>query len=98
MIWLKRRFYAADFAPYQNKLGDMLMAMPAHYAEFLMVSTKTDKPLMSDYYVGLPTEVLAAAFDGFERVSEAELPREIDTFLLGDQTKEPFTQRFRFRK
>jgi hypothetical protein len=31
-------------------------------------------------------------------LSEAELPREIDTFLLGDQTKEPFTQRFRFRK
>jgi hypothetical protein len=98
MIWLKRRFYAAEFGPYQDKLGELMMAMPTRYAEFLMVSTETEKPLVSDYYVGLPTETMAPFFDGFERVTEAELPREIDTFLLGDQTKEPFTSRFRFRK
>ncbi|WP_426418464.1 hypothetical protein [Bradyrhizobium genosp. A] len=98
MIWLKRRFHAADFGPYQDKLGELMMAMPTHYAEFLMVSTETEQPLVSDYYVGLPIEALAVAFDGFERAADAELPREIDTFLLGDQTKEPFTSRFRFRK
>lgn len=98
MIWLKRRFRAADFAPHQDKLGELMMAMPTHYAEFLMVSTETEKPLVSDYYVGLPIAELARVFDGFEQVAEAELPREIDTFLLGDQTKEPFTSRFRFRK
>ena len=26
------------------------------------------------------------------------LPKEIDTFLFGDQTKEPFTSRFKFKK
>jgi len=98
MIWLKRRFYAAEFGPYQDKLGELMMAMPARYAEFLMVSTETEKPLVSDYYVGLPLAELASVFDGFGEVSEVELPREIDTFLLGDQTKEPFTSRFRFRR
>ena len=67
-----------------------MMAMPARYAEFLMISTNTDEPLTSDYYVG--------PFSSFERVSENGLPKEIDTFLFGDQTKEPFTSRFKFKK
>jgi hypothetical protein len=75
-----------------------MMAVPARYAEFLMISTNTDEPLRSDYYLGLPIESLAASFLGFERVSENDLPKEIDTFLFGDQTKEPFTSRFKFKK
>lgn len=98
MIWLKRRFYAAEFAPYQDKLGELMMATPSSYSEFLMVSTETDKPLVSDYFIGLPGEPMDRFFDGFERITEADLPSEIDTFHLGDQTKEPFTSRFRFRK
>jgi len=97
MIWLKRRFQAADYAPYQDKLAKLMMAMPTRYAEFLMVSTKVKDALTSDYYIGLPEEPLALAFDGFERMDEAELPREIDVFHLGDQTKQPFTSRFKFK-
>jgi hypothetical protein len=73
------------------------MANPTAYKEFLMVSTKTDDAGVSDYYVGVPSEPFLAAFDGFERVSEGELPKEIGVFHLGDSTKEPFTSRFRFR-
>ncbi|MCP2219915.1 hypothetical protein [Bradyrhizobium elkanii] len=97
MIWLKRQFQAADFAPYQDRLESLMSLVPTRYAEFLMVSTETSRPLISDYYVGLPDESFAGKFDGFERVAETDLPREIDTFLFGDQTKEPFTSRFKFR-
>ena len=54
-----------------------------------MVSTETGTPLVSDYFVGLPAEHLTSAFQGYERVAEADLPKEIDTFLIGDQTKVP---------
>jgi len=98
MIWLKRRFEAAQYAPYQDKLAALQLTLPARYPEFLMVSTNTETPLISDYYVGLPEQSFASAFDGFEPVTEADLPREIDTFLYGDQTKLPFKQRFKFRE
>lgn len=97
MIWLKRSFHAADFAPYQDKLADLMMAMPQRCAEFLMVSIENG-PIDGEYYVGLPDETLAPFFDRFTRVAEADLPKEIDTFHVGDQTKEPFTSRFRFKK
>jgi hypothetical protein len=35
---------------------------------------------------------------GFTSVRELELPKEIDIVLVADQTKGPFTSRFRFRK
>jgi hypothetical protein len=62
-----------------------------------MVSTNTDDALVSDYYIGVPNEAFLIGFDGFERVAEADLPKVIDTFHLGDATKEPFQSRFRFR-
>jgi hypothetical protein len=97
MIWIKKQFKAAEFAPAQDLLERFMMAMPSHYAEFLMVSTETTDPIISDFYIGLPAENLSSAFRGFERISESELPKEIDTFYVGDQTKQPFIDRFKFR-
>ena len=97
MFWAKRRFEYAAYGPYQDQLEKLLMANPTHYKEFLMVSTKTDDPAVSDYYIGVPSETFLAAFDGFERVAESDLPKEIDSFHLGDATKEPFKSRFRSR-
>lgn len=98
MIWLKKRFKHAEYGPAMDRLEKLLMAMPQRYAEFLMVSTRVGHTRESDYYVGVPTAEVAAAFPEFERITESDLPKEIDTFHLGDQTKEPFTSRFRFRK
>ncbi|WP_330083357.1 hypothetical protein [Methylocystis iwaonis] len=67
------------------------------YAEFIMVSTETPDAMVSDYYVGVPMEHLLAPFEHFERVSESQLPMIIDSFHLGDATKEPFKSRFKFR-
>lgn len=52
---------------------------------------------MSEYYVGVPNKVLFAVFDGFEEVSEGELPKEIDTLLLAAAGETEFTSRFKFK-
>lgn len=96
MIWLKRQFRAADYAPYQNILEKLMMGSPAQYPEFLMVCKHTDDPLVSDYFIGLPNDSRVALFHGFQQVAESDLPKEIDSFLLGDQTKDPFKSRFKF--
>src|SRR4051794_17638872 len=97
MIWGKRSFQRADYARYQDLLEKLLMANPAHYQQFIMVSTKTDKAGESVCYVGVPDEAFMIPFDGFERVEENHLPREIDILLIADTSKEPFKSRFRFR-
>jgi hypothetical protein len=58
----------------------------------------TEKPNVADYFVGIPTIQLSPVFDGFDAVKESDLPKEIDGFLLGDQTKDPFTSRFKFAR
>jgi hypothetical protein len=98
MIWLKRQFRAADYAPYQDILEKLLTGSPTRYAEFLMVCTNTEDPLVSDYFVGMPDDSRVGLFHGFQRIAESDLPKEIDTFLLGDQTKQPFTSRFSLKK
>ena len=98
MFWAKRRFSFAEYAPYQNRLEQLLFANPTRYAEFIMVSTSTDDPGVSDYYVGVPNQSLLVGFDGFEPVAEPELPKEIDSLHIGDATKEPFKSRFRSRR
>lgn len=96
MIWLKRRFAGADYGPYMDRLEQLMIANPQLYQKFIMVSTKTRDALVSDYYVGVPNEVLAGGFDGFIRVGESDLPRIIDVLHIADATKEPFTSRFQF--
>jgi hypothetical protein len=49
----------------------------------------------SDYYIGLPIKAFLAAFDGFEPVDEAAVPKVVDVFLLGDNNE--FNRRFQFR-
>jgi hypothetical protein len=100
MIWAKRRFEKldVDYAPYQETMWKLMLANAQQYQEFLMFSVEVGPLGESDYYIGLPAKAFIAAFDGFQEVSEVELPKEIDTFLLGDQTKEPFTNRFKFRE
>jgi hypothetical protein len=96
MVWLKRRFAAADYGPYMDHLTQLMDANPRLYREFIMVSTKTPDALVSDYYVGLPNEALAGGFDGFVRVGERDLPKIIDGAHVADTTEEPFTSRFHF--
>jgi hypothetical protein len=98
MIWAKRRFAYADYSPYFDRMEKLVMANPTLYRQFIMVSTKTDGPGESMYYVGVPNETFMAMFDGFERVSEAGLPKIIDTLHIADAATDEFTSRFKFKE
>ena len=98
MIWLKKRFQFAEYAPAMDLLEKLMMSMPARYSEFLMVSTETGQAGVSDYYIGVPSLEMAGPFRDFEKISENDLPKVIDTSHLGDSTKEPFASHFKFKK
>jgi hypothetical protein len=86
MIWAKRRLFRfAEFAPYQNHLGELTVEYPSD--EFFMVSVGTD------YFVGLPTEQFLPFFNGFEVVNEADLPKKVNV-LVGDTSSEEFNRLF----
>jgi hypothetical protein len=94
MFWAKRRFQWADYAPYQDRLGDLLMKNPTRYREFMMFSVE-QSPGVGDIYVGVPANEFIVLFDGFEPVKEAALPRIVDSLLVAD--KNAFAERFEFR-
>jgi hypothetical protein len=98
MIWCKRSFAYAEYAPYAKKLEELMLKFPTQYREFIMVSTKTQEPGFNDYYVGLPSAPLLALFDGFATIPEELLPKEIDSLEIADGTSEEFTSRFKFRE
>jgi hypothetical protein len=83
MIWGKRRFQWAEYAPYQDRLGDLQLANATRHREFMMFAIE-EKVGLQDIYVGVPTRGLMAVFDGFEPVSEAALPRVVTSLLLAD--------------
>ena len=97
MVWAKRRFDGIEYVPYMDRLQKLMMTNAARYAEFIMVSVKTNKAIVDDYFVGVPDKMFLPLFDGFEPVPEDSLPKIIDTCLIADQTKEPFKSRFTFR-
>jgi hypothetical protein len=97
MIWATRRFAAADYAPYQDRLDELMWANTQLHERFMMVSVETDRERgMNDIYVGVPTSVFLAQFDGFRIIPEEELPEEIDALLIG--TISEFKSHFRFRQ
>ncbi len=71
MVWGKRRFKGVDYVPYFDRFEKLLLANGAQYREFIMVSTKTDEPLVDDFYIGVPNEAFLMLFDGFEKIREA---------------------------
>ena len=95
MIWGKRRFAFADYSPYFDRLESLLMSNPKQYREFIMVSIDTDKVGVSEYYVGVPNKVFLAAFDDFEPVDEAQVPKVVDSLHIGDANE--INRRFEFR-
>jgi hypothetical protein len=60
------------------------MENPGQYEQILMVSVKVYSPGVSGYYIGVPNEDLLRGFQKFGSVKEADLPKEIDAFHLGD--------------
>jgi hypothetical protein len=98
MIWAKRQFEYAGYAPYQDRLGDLQLANASVFRQFIMVSVNTSKPGVSEVIIGLPNKTFLPLFDGFEEIPEGGLPKEIDTLLLADVASDEFNSRFKFRE
>jgi hypothetical protein len=95
LIWAKREFEWADHSSCHDRLGELRMANPTQDQQFIMVGVRTSNdPSKRMYYIGLPSSVFLPLFDGFEVVSEIELPKRIDCVLLADTTTEEFRSRF----
>ena len=94
MVWGRRRFQSAEYVPYQDRLQTLQTENATRYREFMMFAIEEQVGLQN-IYIGVPTNELLAVFDGFEPVSEAALPRVVDTLLLADFNA--FGERFEFR-
>jgi phage terminase large subunit len=82
MIWSKRKFQDADYAPCMERLSQLMLADASRADQYMMVSTEDDAADVDEYYISVPNEVLLRLFDGFERVPESALPKEIDMIHL----------------
>lgn len=82
MIWGSRRFEDAEYAPYMDKLSQLMLADAKRASQYMMVSTEEDGAGVATFYISVPDEALMRLFDGFERVPEAALPKEIDVLHL----------------
>ena len=73
-----------------------MLANGALYREFIMVSTKTSDPFVDDFNLGLPSKTFLALFDGFEEITESDLPKVINTLHIADASTDEFKSRFHF--
>ena len=98
MIWAKRRFSGSDYVPYRDKFAPLMRAQKSRCEQFVMVAVDGAAAGASDCYVGVPDELCLRLFDGFARVSEDELPGEVDDVLVDGQTGDGPTTRFKIRQ
>ena len=96
MIWAKRRFLYAAYAPYMDRLWTLQLAMPTS-RDFMMVAREAGNVGEQDVYIALPNKDLMRLFDGFKIVPESELPKQIDTLLYAEHTSGKFEKLFTFR-
>ena len=66
------------------------------FAEYSPYFERMEKMLMD--YPAQYREFIMAAFNGFEEVSEAQLPKVIDTLHIADATTDGFKSRFTFKE
>ncbi|OIQ64157.1 hypothetical protein GALL_542920 [mine drainage metagenome] len=83
-VWGRPRFDGTEYVPYFDRFEELLLPDGALYRGFIMVSTKNDNPFVDNFYIGLPNEAFFVLFDGFERISETNLPKVIDTLHIAD--------------
>jgi hypothetical protein len=96
MIWAKRRFDSlVGYIPYFERLENLRRANLNLSGQFIMVSTKTEDPAVSDYYIGVPNQGFLSAFDGFKIIDERDVPTHYDVLHLADSNSADFRRLFR---
>jgi hypothetical protein len=93
MIWAKRRFSFGAYGIYQDRIADLHLKLP-HATELMMVSSPTASFGIDDVYVAVPDKAFLHLFDGFEVVSENQLPAEAIPLYVDHSTGE-YEKRFK---
>jgi hypothetical protein len=83
MIWAKQRVAHTACMIYMETIGALQFEHPSSLGELTMVGRDVDGR-HQDVYISVPSRELLARFDGFEAVSETELPKEIDFIHVAD--------------
>jgi hypothetical protein len=96
MIWAKQRVSHAACMIYMETIGALQFEDPSSVGELMMVGRDVDGR-HQDVYISVPSRELLARFDGFEAVSETELPKEIDFIHVAEHTSGQFEKRFTLR-
>jgi hypothetical protein len=96
MIWAKQRVSHTACMIYMETIGALQFEDPSSVGELMMVGLDVDGR-HQDVYISVPSRELLARFDGFEAVSETELPKEIDFIHIAEHTSGNFKKRFTLR-
>ena len=96
MIWAKQRVAHTACMIYMKTIGALQFEHPSSVGELMMVGRDVDGR-HQDVYISVPSRELLARFDGFEAVSETELPKEIDFIHVAEHTSGEFEKRFTLR-
>jgi hypothetical protein len=96
MIWAKQRVSHTACMIYMKTIGALQFEHPSSVGELMMVGRDVDGR-HQDVYISVPSRELLARFDGFEAVSETELPKEIDFIHVAEHTSGEFEKRFTLR-
>jgi len=94
-VWGRKLFGLVDWARDQEKIYQMCLA-DGRWREFLMVSVQdqSNQRWPTTVYIMVPDRNVLAAFRGYERISEADLPQRA-SLLFGDAHE--FEKIFKFR-
>ena len=96
MIWAKQRVSHAACMIYMETIGALQLEDPSSVGELMMVGRDVDGR-HQDVYISVPSRELLARFDGFEAVSETELPKQIDFIHIAEHMSGNFKKRFTLR-
>lgn len=89
MIWATRKCTTSEYKRYVQLLEKLLSTYgPQHDNQFAFVSKASSDPQLTECYVGVSALSHLAGFDGFDRIAESDLPKEVDGIdVCGDAKK-----------
>jgi len=92
MIWAKRDFQFAEYAPYQVQFEELHFKLGGPAAMMMVMAKKNAR--LSDVIISLPDAKFLRMFEGFEIIDESELPKEVSILCVNHATDD-FEKRFK---
>jgi hypothetical protein len=89
-VFAKRRMGVAEWAPVQDKIGTLQLALNAPH-DLMMFSVDSDERGKEDIFIVLPNDNMLKAFPGFETIERDSLPDYLCTLVVRE---DGFRERF----